>query len=251
MATKKTPTALAAQSSTALVDVRAALAAQVAGLANRTAPPTGAAIKVTQDKKFKFPDGTETPAGGSFKAVILDYTCIREYYPGAYDKDNIEPPACFAINPEPKLLNPSANSPDRQNETCKGCQHDVWGSGANGKGKACKEGRKLAVVPPSGDEDPIWMLKVSPTAITPFDGYVTSVARVFGLPPISVVSEIGFDPNQSYPTVRFGNPEENKHLAKHFARQPEAIEMLKSEPDVSNFGVEKPEPVRPKKTVRR
>lgn len=254
MATKKTPASktstvlsTAKKPSTALVDVKAALAAQVAGLAQRTLPATGAAVKVTQDKKFKFPDGTET--GDVFPAVVVDFVATREYYEGVFDPNNIEPPICFAISENPKGMVPSTNSPKKQAPECDTCPQNQWGS--DGRGKACKEGRKLALLPPDADDQtPIWTLKTSPTAVKAFDGYVTSVARTFNLPPVGVISNIGFDTGLSYASVRLGNPEENPNLAVHYDRQAEAQDMLKVEPDVSSYGQEKVAPVRGKAPTR-
>lgn len=244
-------TALAKKPSTALVDVQAALKQQLAGLAERTVPDTGAAIRVTQDKQFKFPDGTATP--GPFQGVVVDFVATRDYYKGAFNKDNPEPPACFAISPQPKGMVPSDRSPEKQSDSCESCPHNQWGSDG-GRGKACKEGRKLAVLPPDAtDETPVWMLKISPTAVKSFDGYVSIVARQFGLPPIGVISDIGFDPANSYATVRLSNPQENTQVGVHFDRQSEAQEMLAVEPDVSSFGQAPAAPVRgkPKTPVRR
>ena len=61
-----------------------------------------------------------------------------------------------------------------------------WESARTGRGKACKEGRKLAILPPPEEgeniaETPIWVMKLSPTALKAFDlrpytGHVESVA---------------------------------------------------------------------------
>lgn len=245
-----TSTALAPakRASTNIVDIKAQLAAQVAALADRTAPAQGAAVRVTQDKKFKFPDGTEDTA---FSAVVVDFVTIRKFYPGVYDPNNITPPACFAISTNPKGMNPSTNSPELQNPPeqggCDKCPNNQWGSANVGQGKACKESRKLALLPPADAGEkvadmPLWTLEVSPTAIRPFDGYVNSVAKTFGLPPVGVVTDIGFDASQTYASVRLSNPAPNNELGDYVARQGEAQEMLMVEPDVSGYGQEAPAP---------
>lgn len=249
MATKKTPasTALAVKPKANLVDIQAQLAAQVAALAERTAPATGASIRVTQDKKFKFPNGEETT--DTWSAIIVDYTVTRKFYPGAFDPNNITPPACFAISQRPKGMVPSPNSPELQNPAenggCDTCPQNQWGS--SGNGKACKEGRKLAVLPPAEEGEniadiPMWTLEISPTAIKPFDGYVNSVAKTFKLPPVGVITDIGFDPASSYASVRCGHPTPNEDLGEYLARQEEAQEILAVEPDVASYGQEAPQP---------
>lgn len=236
-AAKKTSTALSTKkANTNLVDIKAQLAAQVAALAERTAPATGATIRVTQDKKFKFPDGTEDK---EFDGVIVDFVTTRKYYPGVFDANNITPPACFAISEQPKGMVPSPNSPDKQADSCDTCPQNQWGSA--GAGKACKEGRKLGLLPPTGENEdpsqtPMWVMEVSPTALKPFDGYVNSVAKAFGLPPVGVVSHFAFDPNSSWASVRLSDPQPNNDLSEHVARQAEAKEILAVEPDVSSYG---------------
>lgn len=246
MATKKTSTALATKANTNLVDIKAQLAAQVAALAERTAPPTGAKVTVTQSKKFKFPDGTETP--GPFDAVIVDFNVQRKYYPGVYDPNNIVPPVCFAISDKPLGMQPSVNSPEMQSKAgCDKCPQNQWGSARSGGGKACKETRKLAILPPADDSEdvastPLWTLETSPTAIKPFDGYVSSVAKTFQLPPVGVITQFSFDPGVDYPSVRMDHPQPNPALGDHLARQGEAQDILKTEPDISNYGQEAPAP---------
>lgn len=225
----------------ALVDIRARMAQEIADMASRVGAPGGDAIKVTQDKKFEFPDGTKH--AGPIKLVIVDFVSANAFYEGAYDPNNISPPACFAIGTNPTQLIPSDNSPVKQATACSSCPMNQFGSAGNGK--ACKNSRVLAVLPPGANADtPLWILKVSPTALKAFDAYVTSIARSFQLPPVGVVTEVSFDESVTYASLRFGNPEPNEDLEACFARKDEAMARLMTEPDVSQF-----ESAPPKKTV--
>lgn len=246
MATKSKANLPATKSNTNIVDIKAQLKSQLAALSERIAPAAGSAIRVTQDKKFKFPDGTETP--GPFRAVIVDFVTTRDYYEGNYDPNNISPPACFAISASNKDMVPSPNSPNPQAKTCATCPQNVFGSAGNGK--ACKESRKLALLPPDAAADePIQTLKISPTALKSYDGYVASLGRM-GAMPIEKVTEVGFDPNVSYASVRMANPEDNDQLGVHFARMQEAQELLMVEPDVSTYGQTKAAPARGRAPAR-
>lgn len=237
MATKST--AIAKKTNTAIVSIQDQLRAQAAAMSGRIAAPSGVSIKITQDKKFALPDGSRVD--GPLDLVIVDFVSRNEYYEGAYDPNNISPPACFAINPIPKDMVPSDNAPDKQSDDCASCPMNQFGS--SGKGKACKNTRLLAVLPPDADEDtPVWLLKVSPTALKGFDGYVGGVARTFQMPPISVVTSVDFNPNETYATLTFSDPRPNENLAVHFARQEEAKELLMIEPDVSSFGQQAAKP---------
>ncbi len=223
---------VAVKSSNSLVSIKEALARDLAALAGKTAPAGGDSIQIGQDKTFKLPDGTKT--SGPLQLVIVDFTSSNKFYDGPYDKDNIAPPACFAIGDNPTTLVPSDNSPVKQSDSCSTCPMNQFGSA--GKGKACKNTRVLAVLPPDADEDtPLWILNVSPTAIKAFDSYVASVARQFQLPPVGVVTEVSFDENIDYASLRFGNPQPNEGLTAHFSRKEEATTRLAQEPDVSAY----------------
>jgi hypothetical protein len=183
-------------------------------------------------QKFVLPDGTKT--ADPIELVVIDFVSRNEFYEGAYDKDNITPPGCFAIHPEPKMLVPSANSPNKQCDDCNSCPNNQFGSA--GAGKACKNTRLLAVLPPDATEDtPLWLLKVSPTALKSFDGFVAGVARTFQMPPMAVVVTVGFNDAEDYPNLTFTDPRPNENLEACFARQDEAKDMLTREPDVSNY----------------
>jgi hypothetical protein len=239
-ALKKTPTSASTAvavkktggSVVSIKEIQDQLAAQVAGLANRVAPATGVKIRATQDKKFILPDGTTTP--GPLELVIVDFATVHNFYEGAFNKDDIVPPGCFAVGTDPKKMFPSANVPNKQASDCQTCPMNQFGS--NGKGKACGNGRLLAVMPPDADADtPIWLLQPSATAIKGFDSYVAGVARAFQSMPISVVTTVSFDENETYAKMVFGDPKPNPGLATHFARQAEANELLFAEKDVSGY----------------
>lgn len=224
--------AVAIKSGSNVVSIQEVLRAQAAAMSEKTAPARGNAIRVTQDKQFLLPDGTKTP--GPLQLVIVDFTSKNAFYEGAYDPKAIAPPACFAIGSNPLKMVPSKNAPLAQATECSGCPMDLFGSA--GTGKACKNSRVLAVLPPDADENtPLWTLATSPTANKGFDGFVTSVARVFQMPPVGVIATVSFDENETYAKLVFTDPQPNPSVGVHFARQDEAREMLAAEPDVSSF----------------
>lgn len=236
MATKKTSTAVAVRKSTAgnIVSIQEALKAQAAGINERIAPGGGSKIRITQDKKFVLPDGTKTD--GPLELVIVDFVTTHMFYETAFDKNNIVPPGCFAIGVNPKEMIPSKNSPNLQSDSCQGCPMNEFGSAPNGKAKACNNTRLLAVLPPDATEDtPIWLLSVSATALRAFDGYTQSVVRAFGMPPIAVVTTVGFNDASDYPQLTFSDPKPNDQIAVAYARQAEARDLLMTEPDVSGY----------------
>ena len=238
MATKKATTAVATRTANAgaVASIKDAIAAQVAALGDRIAPPGGNQIKLAPNM-MTLPDGTKTP--GPLELVFVDFVAMNEYYPDGYDKDNIVPPVCFAIGSNPLKLVPSPNSPELQAKSCAECPMNLFKSDARGKGKACKNGRSIAVLPPTADATtPLWKLKVSPTALRSFDSYVADVARSFNTIPAGVITTVGLNEAVDYPSLTFSDPTPNPQIADHFARQEEARAMLSVEPDVSKYGVE-------------
>lgn len=237
MANAKSPAVKKAGPGTSVVSIQERLKAEVAGIQERIGAPVGDVISVTQDKMFKLPDGTKH--AGPMNVVIVDFVSGNFFYEGAYDPNNISPPACFALGTNPSQLVASDNSPLKQSDSCAGCPMNQFGS--DGKGKACKNSRLLALLPVDADnETPIMVLKVSPTAIKAFDSYVASVSRSFQLPPLGVVTEIDFDDAVTYASLRFKNPHPNENIELAFNRRDEARARLMTEPDVSTFNVAPP-----------
>lgn len=217
---------------TNIVSITEALKKQAEDMSGRVLPPGGSKIRATQDKKFILPDGTTTP--GPLELVVLDFRTVHNFYESAYDQKSIVAPGCFSVGLDPKNMVPSADSPNKQADSCNECPMHEWGS--DGDGKACKEGRLLAVLPPDATEDtPIWLLQSSPTANKGFDAYVTSVKRAFQMPPIAVVTTVSFDDSTKFAKMVFGDPQPNKALAAMFGRQAEAGEILDAARDVSSY----------------
>ena len=237
-AAAKPGTAVAVKKSNAgaLVSIKDQMAKELAMLGDRTAPAGGDKIQLKNDKTFNLPDGSKV---SELQVVVVDFMAMNNFYEGAYDKDNISPPACFAIGQVITQMVPSDNSPVKQSDSCSVCPMNQFGSAGNGK--ACKNMRRLCVLPPDADADtPMWVLDVSPTGLKSFDGYVKSVAAKFGVLPIGVVTTVTMDPNVDYPSLRFGDPQPNENMEDHWPRRGEAMERLTQEPDVSTYATPAP-----------
>lgn len=226
---------------TNIVSIQERMRAEVATLAERTAPPSGDTISITQDKHFKLPNGTKH--AGPMQLVIVDFISENRFYEGTYNPKSIVPPACFALGVVPTTMAPSKNAPNKQSDKCTSCPMNEFGSAENGKGKACKNTRVLAVLPIDADADtPLAILKVSPTGLKSFDGYVNAVAAKFNLPPMGVITEVSFDPGSEHASLRFSNPTPagDALLTLAFSRKAEARNRLEVEPDVSQYVASKP-----------
>ena len=249
MATKATKPATRA--STAVVVPKAKMelpahivekqATDVAAFQARLGAATGNRIAVTQDRKFRAPGGDKFD---TLSGVIVDFIAKKAWYEGAYDKDNIVPPNCFALEFAPhSSLEPSDNSPDKQCESCGQCPKNLFKSAENGKGKACKDSYILALLPPpdeNGEFDPdapMMTLELSATAIKGFEKYNRDLARDYGKAPYCFVTEFFMDDTVDYASVRCGNPQAAPAalVAAALDRRDEAASLLSKEPDVSEF----------------
>jgi len=229
-----TAVAIKKTSGGAVISIQEQLKAQAAAMAGRTQPASGLNIKLTKDKKFQLPNGQKVD--GPLELVVVDFVSRNKFYDRPFDQNNPVAPACFAIGLEPKQMVPSDSSPEKQSDDCASCPLNQFKSGANGKGKACKNTRYLAVLPPDATEDEeLWFLEVSPTGLKSFDGFVNSTMRTFQMPPISVVVDVDFDPNADYQTLTFGNVRPNENLAVHYPRQAEAMEILMEDIDTASY----------------
>jgi hypothetical protein len=110
------------------------LAKEAAEISKRIATPSGDRIRFNSNRSLITPDGGE---GEELEVVVVDFVSSNLFYDGPFDRDNPQPPGCFAIGVEPSLLVPSPNSPNKQAETCSACPNNQFGSA--GKGKACKK----------------------------------------------------------------------------------------------------------------
>lgn len=236
----KPKTAVAVRANTSVVSIQEQVKRDLAELSGRVGAPGGDQIRVGQDKQFLLPDGTKHP--GPLQLVIVDFTTHRTFYDRDFDKANPCPPACFAIALKPKDMVPDKSSPVRQSDACLGCPLNEFGS--DGNGKACKEKRMLAVIPADADANTdIAILATSVTALKAFDSYVNSVGASLGKMPYQIVTEVSFDPNLQYPSLRFGNPQPASPdlVQTAFALRESARSRLLAPYDVSQY-----KPVQPK-----
>lgn len=85
------------------------------------------------------------PIRGEFNAIIVAMLQkpSREYYASAYDPDaKATLPDCWS----PLGDKPEEKSENRQAANCATCPQNIAGSGTNGKGRACRFKRKIAIL---------------------------------------------------------------------------------------------------------
>lgn len=169
----------------------------------------------TKGKEFTLPDGRK---GKEIEVVILDFAWFMVNYPGVFNANNPQSPDCFAVgreNPDSGKLVPHENVESPHAESCKECPKNEWGSAPSGKGKACKNQRRLIVLPPDATEASEAMtLYVSPGGLKHFDAYVSRLANEHKVLPVQVITRITFDEHQTYPLLNFEmvGPHDNMNL---------------------------------------
>jgi hypothetical protein len=162
-------------------------------------------------KGKKFAVGDEK-LGATLTCVILADAFDHAYYDRDYDPDVQMPPACAATGRVEAELEPDADVPVRQSEACANCPQNQFGSSKNGKGKACRNGRRLLVASVSGDGyvnfGDLAIINIPPTSLKAYSRYVKQLSTVHRLPVWSVVTQLGFDDDSAWPSVlhtRMGN----------------------------------------------
>jgi hypothetical protein len=101
--------------------------------------------------------GEETLPGNQACVIILDSVKENTYY-GAnkFDPDAPSPPICYAFGRGPvgedemaphESMQVDLNYFKPQHDSCTGCQWNEWGSADKGRGKACQNRRRLALIP--------------------------------------------------------------------------------------------------------
>jgi len=213
-----------------VMSVQEKLKAELAHLKDKVDPPSGFMIG-TKAKVFTLPDGSASD--GPLTCVVLDWCTANTYFEGLYNPKDIKPPACFALAAEPALAKPSDGSPKKQSKDCASCPKNEWGSDPQGgKGKACKNTRRLLVAPVNAEEGTQpWVLSVSPTGLKHFDKYVNTLADV-GTHPIEVITDISFEASEAYPSLRFEVTKKHDNLNVMWALKERGQEILYQEPKI-------------------
>jgi hypothetical protein len=186
--------------STALASIQEKIKQQLALARGTVATPTAKTIS-TRGKVFTLPTGQSSQ--GPLSAIILDWRNFNKYYTAAYNPQKPSPPDCFAISAVIADMAPHELAAKPASEVCVSCTFNKFGSAPTGRGKACRNTVRLAIVPADfGEETEPMVLNVSPTGIRPWSGYVNSLL-VNELMPINMITEISFDANAAYPTLLF------------------------------------------------
>lgn len=115
--------------------------------------------------------------------------------------EDSEGPDCYSMD----SIRPAKDARNPQSQLCAACPQNVWGSKVNELGnkiKACSDNKRLAVVSADDPNGPVYLLQVTPGALAGLASYSKMLASK-GFPPELVVTNISFDPKESYPKLTF------------------------------------------------
>lgn len=211
------------QATTDLVSIREQIKAEIANSAQTFERPGTPRIS-TANKLFTLPDGTSNP--GPMRVIILDYRNTRQYFPNPFNANNIKPPVCFAQAKAIPDLAPDPSCEQPQHESCTECPLNAWGSDPNGgKGKACKNGVRLALTPADSSISPVYILDVTPTGLSSWNSLM-SACNQLGQDPIQFIVDISFSPTATYPSLVFQTVGENARLEDVWPLRTDAQPLL-------------------------
>lgn len=145
-------------------------------------------------------------AGNKLDVIIIDAVNENALYEGAYDSDNPTAPVCFSFSRGTEEQIPHPDSTKKQHDTCKGCPQNEFGSAERGKGKACKNIRRLAMIPADTltveavQAGEIAFMKLPVTSVANWGTYVNTLKAVHGIPPFAIITTVSAvpDPKSQY-----------------------------------------------------
>ena len=87
--------------------------------------------------------------GNRMAVIILDGIMENVYYEGEFNADQANSPSCFAFGRDESTIAPHESvvaAGQAQHEQCQGCPHNEWGTADRGRGKACRNTRRLGLI---------------------------------------------------------------------------------------------------------
>lgn len=140
---------------------------------------------------------------GLCACIIIASTYENAYYKGKFDPNNPQPPLCYAFGQDEDGMAPHPDVKQKQSETCNTCQWNKWKSDPEGgKGKACKNTRRLALLPADAAESPqkaaesdTLYVKLPVTSARDWGKYVHAVSAEMKRPPFGVVTTLTTEPD--------------------------------------------------------
>ena len=152
--------------------------------------------------------------GNEADVVIVGFVYENKMYEGKYNADAPNGPVCYAFSSTEEGLKPHEKCVKPQHEQCADCPKNEWDTAVTGKGKACKNVRRLALISVDNVSDPdqlkdadIYFAEIPVTSVKGWSGYVKTLAATLKRPPFGVVTKLAVVPDaKTQFKVTFSNP---------------------------------------------
>lgn len=203
------------------------LMAELAGAAKDAASKERPAVGRISLKSGQMSYGGNPVPGNNMDVVIVGSGHRNVWYAGSYNPDNIVNPSCFALAEDEDGMAAHENVPDSEvpgasedaagsarstPRSCNGCAKNAWGSavrdGRPSRGKACKETRRLVLMPADALEGEtaeevlanvqsaeLAIVDLPVTSVGNYANLVSTLAATMGLPAWAVVTNIQVQPD--------------------------------------------------------
>lgn len=155
--------------------------------------------------------GDQPVKGNVLPCIVLLAAHRNTYYTTAFDPNNLANPACFSVSVDGDQMEAHENVPDenvpefdaRQVRSCQGCPKNEWGSDPKGgRGKACKEGRRLIILPADAAESAeaakaaeMAIIDIPVTSGKNYANFVNGLAAAAGVPPWAAITDVSTQPD--------------------------------------------------------
>lgn len=138
--------------------------------------------------------------GNKVPVIVIHSLFENQWYKNRYDPNNVQPPHCFAFAEKDEDLKPHPDSAEPQAASCAECPKNAWGSDPDGgKGKACKNVRRLAMISPNDlgnvAKAEVALAKLPVTSVKNWSSYANQIANVLKIPPLAVITEMSVEPD--------------------------------------------------------
>lgn len=211
MAPKKTNTALAVKKSTptdlaapmedweieAQKEAKAEMAKEVTGMARIQHDNHGLKIDGQKVKDNKLP------------VIVIDYIFTKQYFSKPFKPGEGGTPDCYAYGDVEAEMKPHPQAKDPQHDQCVGCPHNAFGTARQGRGKACSDVRKLAVIMQNDDPDSVAgaevrALSIPPGSLKNWGKYLRTIPDITPTGNVRfVLTELGWEEGEPAYTLTF------------------------------------------------
>lgn len=202
MASKKKEVALAKQStSAALAKPMEDWEIELAGQAKDEASKETLGMQRISHKNGILKIDGQPVKDNKLRCAIVDYSFSKAFYPGAYDPNVAATPTCYAFGREEKGMVPHEQAPKKECADCASCEWNRFGTAERGRGKRCKDERRVMVIVEAQDPDSIAaaetrQINIPPGSLKNWGAYLNVIKEVTPSGNVrAVLTEISTEPS--------------------------------------------------------